>query len=44
MESIIQGDFSFFLRARGWKFVPLISQLYLGNVLSGSLFGRGDMC
>lgn len=41
---IIQGDFSFVMRARGWKFVPLISQLYLGNVLCGSLFGRAAMC
>lgn len=43
MESIIQGDFSFFLIARGWTFVNLISQLYLGNGFSGSLFGGGAM-
>lgn len=24
--------------------MPLISQLYLGNVLCGSLFGRAAMC
>lgn len=40
MESIIQGDFSFFLIARGWKFVLLISQLYLGNRLSGVSLGE----
>lgn len=44
MESTIQGDFSFFLIARGWTFVPLISQLYQGNGLSGSLFLGGGMC
>lgn len=43
MASIIQGVFSFFFRARGWKCVPLTSQLYVGNALSGSLFGKGCM-